>query len=752
MSRKRKNQLTAHSAGHKALHFLSSKPEKAYTLKQLSRKVHFFNKRSRKLLAEGLEKLVSENVLIHLKDGSYQYNQKRRIARRVDRAEKIYRDHLPVKKEGGLSKDKKTKAQRSKQKASDEKVHLGTIDYVNAGFAYAISDDFEEDVKIKSSLLLSALDGDTVYFKVISRNKKTRRLDGEVTEIVKRKKEEFVGIFEASKGFAFVLPDSRRMFHDIYIPLEKRGHAMNGDKVIAKIVEYSKRGKNPTGEIIKVLGEPGNNDVEMHAILLEYGLPYDFPSDVEREAKKIPQEITKEEIKRRRDLRGTTTFTIDPLDAKDFDDAISIKSLKNGRWEIGIHIADVTHYVRPGSDIEKEAYERATSIYLVDRTIPMLPEVLSNKLCSLRPHEDKLVFSAIFELDEQAKIHKQWFGRCVIHSDRRFTYEEAQEVIETGEGDYKEELLTLNTLAKRLKNQRFKEGAISFETPEVKFRLDSDGVPLEVIPKVRKDAHKLVEEFMLLANKKVAEFVYNYKQKGANNTMVYRVHENPDPEKLEGLAVFASKFGHMLNFYKGNVADVINDLNQKIENSPERDVLQSLAVRTMPKARYTTDAKGHFGLAFEHYSHFTSPIRRYPDMIAHRLLQHYLDGGNSPSAIDFEEKCKHSSAMEKLAAEAERSSIKYKQVEYIGNLQKKTFDGLVSGVTDWGIYVEITENKCEGMVRLTSLTDDFYEYDADNFCVTGKSNKKVISFGDKVKVEVVGTNLRNRTIDMILIQ
>jgi len=721
MARKKKKVLKAYPLGQKAKDYLFKNREKSYSLKQLSRKLRLFNKSSRKVLFEALENLIEQNKIIQLKDGAYQYNTS-----------------IKPKLEEKLSTD-----------LADG--HIGVVDFVNATFAYVISEDFEEDVKIKASLLKGALDGDTVVFRVRNRNKQSKRLDGEVLEVIKRKRTEFVGLYEASKGFAFVLADAKRMFYDIYIPENKKGAAFNGDKVIVKIIDYPKKGKNPTGEIIKVLGQPGNNDVEMHAILSEYGLPFEFPAIVEEEAQSISQEITRSEIKKRRDMRKDTTFTIDPFDAKDFDDAISIKSLKNGNWEIGVHIADVTHYVKLGSEIEKEAYDRATSVYLVDRTIPMLPEVLSNNLCSLRPNEDKLVFSAVFEITNEAKIVKEWFGRCIIHSDRRFTYEEAQEVIESGEGDFSQEITKLNEIAKELKKQRFKAGAISFETAEVKFKLDDDGVPLEVIPKVRKDAHKLVEEFMLLANKKVAEFVFSYKKRGENNTMVYRVHENPDPDKLASFAVFASKFGHNLNFHNAKVADTINDLTKKIENLPESAVLQSLAVRTMPKARYTTQANGHFGLAFEHYSHFTSPIRRYPDMMCHRLLQLYLDGGNPPSAIDFEEKCKHASEMEKLAAEAERSSIKYKQVEFIENLEEKEFEGIVSGVTEWGIYVEIIENKCEGMVRLTSLTDDFYEFDADNFCVIGKNNKRKISFGDFAKIKVINTNLRNRTIDMVFI-
>jgi len=473
---------------------------------------------------------------------------------------------------------------------------------------------------------------------------------------------------------------------------------------------------------------------------------------VETEANKLNDKLPAEEIKKRKDFRPITTFTIDPLDAKDFDDAISYKPLKNGNVEVGIHIADVTHYVRPKTALEEEAIKRATSVYLVDRTIPMLPEHISNGLCSLRPNEDKLTFSAVFELSPDAQIVKEWFGRTVIHSDRRFTYEEAQQGIETKEGDFAEELNELNRLAKTLKKERSKRGAINFETTEVRFELGEDGTPLRIVPKVRVDAHKLVEEFMLLANKRVAQYVFDLHKGKERNTFVYRTHDNPDPEKINTFATFAKRFGHEIDVEGNRISSSINALIAEIEGKPEENVLQSLAIRSMAKAKYTTEANGHFGLAFTHYTHFTSPIRRYPDMMVHRLLQHYLSGGKSVNEDEYEELCLHSSDMEKRAAEAERASIKYKQVEFMQNAEDKPYDGVITGLTEWGIFVEITETKCEGMVRMSEMTDDFYEFDEDNYRIIGKRNKKMLSLGDKVVVEVIDTNINRRTIDLAFVE
>jgi ribonuclease R len=637
------------------------------------------------------------------------------------------------------------------RKGSTENLITGRIDYVNARFGYLVSDDTDDDIWINANKMNSAMDGDIVRASVYEgRGGKDRRKEGEVVEVIQRKREDFVGKLELSPRYGFVIADSKKMHSDIFVPLEKIMNARHGDKVIVKITEWPGRDKNPVGEVIEVLGAAGDNDVEMHAIMAEYGLPFTFPAKVEKEAENIEEEISAEEIKSRRDFRSITTFTIDPVDAKDFDDALSIRKLDNGRYEIGIHIADVTHYVRPGNILEKEAYNRATSVYLVDRVVPMLPEKLSNGLCSLRPNEDKLTFSAVFEMDAEAHIHDQWFGKTIIHSDRRFAYEDVQKIIEGEKGDFAEEIHILNDLAHKLRKDRFRKGSIGFETIEVKFKLDEKGFPLAVIPKIRKDAHKLIEDFMLLANKKVAEFVYFMKKGKEKNTMVYRIHDHPSPEKLSALSNFAKKFGHKLNFdNETELANTLNKLVEDVEGKPEQNVLQSLAIRTMAKAKYTTEPEIHFGLAFEHYTHFTSPIRRYPDMMVHRLLEHYLQGGKSESKEEYEEKCEHSSEMEKLAAEAERSSIKYKQVQFMASMEEdKVFDGIVSGVMEYGIFVEIVETKCEGMIRLSTMEDDFYEFDADNYRIIGKRNKKMFTLGDPVKVKVVKTDLEKRTIDL----
>jgi ribonuclease R len=632
-------------------------------------------------------------------------------------------------------------------KSNKESVELiGRVDYVNPRFAFIVIEGQETDVRVYSKNLMNALDGDTVKVRVIGED--AGRPEGEVTEIVKRLKDEFVGRLELSPRFAFVVPDNKKMYQDIFIPIEKIKGAKHKDKVIVKILEWPVRDKSPMGEVKDVLGAAGDNTAEMHSIMAEFGLPFYFDKKLIDEAEKIEEGITSKEISKRRDMRGVTTFTIDPADAKDFDDALSIQKLENGNYEIGIHIADVSHYVLPGTILDEEAISRATSVYLVDRTIPMLPERLSNGLCSLRPNEDKLTFSAIFEIDEEAKVKNEWFGRTIIYSNRRFTYEEAQERIESQSGDFVEEILTLNNLAKKLKEYRFKKGAINFETVEVKFQLDENGKPLGVYPKVRKDAHKLIEEFMLLANKKVAEYVYNLKQGKVKNTYVYRTHDHPNPEKLNTFAIFAQKFGHKVHMEEEKVAFSLNQLIDDIEGKPEQNVLSSLAIRTMAKAKYTTEPKGHFGLAFEHYTHFTSPIRRYPDVMVHRLLQHYLDGGQSADKEKYEELCVHSSEMEKRAADAERASIKYKQVEFMQGVEDKVFEGIVSGVTEWGVYVEIVETKCEGMVRMTDLDDDYYEFDEKNFRIIGKRNKKIISLGDKVQVRVKKTDIDRRTIDL----
>lgn len=624
---------------------------------------------------------------------------------------------------------------------------VGKVDYVNSRYAYVVSDDLEEDVLVRTEDLKTALDDDLVKVRIFSIRKDGRPL-GAVTEILERFRMEFVGRIEVHHNYAFVIPDFKKMHHDIFIRVEGIKKARNNDKVIVRIIDWKEGDKNPLGEVIKILGPAGNNEAEIHSIMAEFGLPFEFEEKVIRQAGGIEGRISGSEIKKRRDFRQVTTFTIDPVDAKDFDDAVSLKPLKNGNFEVGIHIADVTYFVAPESDIENEAFQRATSVYLVDRTIPMLPERLSNELCSLRPREDKLTFSAVFEMDRNANITAEWFGRTVIHSNRRFTYEEAQERLETGNGDFSDELKILNDLAGKLRADRFAHGSINFETTEVKFELDADGKPLAIIPKHRKDAHKLIEEFMLLANKKVAEQVFNFKGGKGNHVFVYRIHDEPDMDKLKIFSTFAAKFGHRLDIREGNISKALNTLMDEIEGKPEQNILENLAIRSMAKAKYTIRDKGHFGLAFPHYTHFTSPIRRYPDMMVHRLLSHYLSGGNSVSPDDYEKACLHSSEREKVASDAERASVKYKQVEYMLDKIGDEFEGLISGLTEWGIYVEIITTKVEGMIRMSALLDDFYEYDEKNMRVVGRYTKRIYTLGDKVKVRVLKADVDRRTIDL----
>ncbi|MCL6259773.1 ribonuclease R [Aquiflexum sp. TKW24L] len=626
----------------------------------------------------------------------------------------------------------------------------GEVDFVNPRFAFIKPDSkhgLEEDVLIKEADLKHALDGDKVRIMVYPVKGSTGRLEGKVLEIVSRSRDEFVGRVEISPRFAFVVPDFKKMHYDIFVHRGDLGGAEHNQKVVVKLSDWREDDKNPTGKVTRVLGKAGEHEVEIHSIMAEFGLPFEYPQEVEDEANLIPEEISPEEIKNRRDMRDIPTFTIDPADAKDFDDAISYRVLDNGNLEIGVHIADVTHYVKPKTKLEKEAYERATSVYLVDRTIPMLPERLSNGLCSLRPNEDKLTFSCVFEMDENADVLNTWIGRTVTHSDRRFAYEEGQENIDKQEGDFYQELTLLNGLAKKLRKRRFDKGAVNFETVEVKFKLDEKGKPLGLFVKERKDIHKLIEEFMLLANRTVAEYVFN-KNKG-KDTFVYRIHDHPDVERLETFANFAKKFGHELKIGEGTrISMALNKLMEEILGKPEQNVLEQLAIRSMAKAKYTTEAKGHFGLAFQHYTHFTSPIRRYPDMMVHRLLQHYLDGGKSPEAETWEDKCLHSSEREKRAADSERASIKYKQVEFMSLAEEKDYDGIVTGVTEWGVFVEITETKCEGMIRVQDMKDDYYQFDEKNMRLIGTRNKKMITLGEKVMVRVVATDIDRRTIDL----
>lgn len=643
--------------------------------------------------------------------------------------------------------------ERGKFKLRQLQVYItGKVDMTADGSAYIIpEDELENDIFIAPRKLRQALHNDIVKVHVYER-KKGRKREGEVIEVLQRSKTDFTGTISISETYAFFLPDDRKMLHDIFIPLNNLNGAKNEEKVLVTILEWPKNAKNPIGKVKSVLGKKGENNTEMNAILADYGFPLEFPKAVELAANEISEIITPEEIAKRKDFRNTTTFTIDPLDAKDFDDAISFTTLANGNYEIGVHIADVSHYVTPDSTLDKEAFQRGTSVYLVDRVIPMLPERLSNNLCSLRPHEDKLCFSAVFEIDNNANVIEQWFGRTIIHSDRRFTYEEAQEVIENKEGDFADEILKLNELAYILRERKFKSGAISFETEEVKFKLDENGKPLGVYTKIRKDAHKLIEDFMLLANRKVAEYIG--KQGSTKNRLpfVYRFHDVPKPDSLASFSLFAAKFGHKLNTKTDKeTAKSLNVLMSKIEGSKEQNLLTSLAVRSMAKAIYTTKRTSHYGLAFDYYTHFTSPIRRYPDVMVHRLLQFYLDGGNNANADHYEKLCEHSSQMEKRAAEAERASIKYKQAEFLQDQIGIEYTGIVSGVTEWGMYVEIENNKCEGMVRLRDITDDFYTLDEKNYAIIGQRKKKTYQLGDEVQIKVKKVDLEKRQIDFTLI-
>jgi ribonuclease R len=629
---------------------------------------------------------------------------------------------------------------------------FGKIDMAANGSAFLIpEDEFEKDIFIAPRKLRNALHGDRVKLHVYANSKGSRK-EGEVVEIITRAKMEFTGIVKLSQHYAFFIPDDRKMLHDIFIPLADLNGAKNGDKALAKIIDWPAGAKNPVGIIKDVLGKQGENNTEMNAILAEYGFPLSFPTEVEQEAASISPDITPEEIAKRKDFRQVLTFTIDPFDAKDFDDAISFKTLPNGNFEVGVHIADVSHYVIPDSDLDKEAYERGTSVYLVDRVIPMLPEVLSNNLCSLRPNEEKLCFSAVFELDDEAHIISEWFGKTVIYSDKRFAYEDVQEIIENKAGQYVDEILTLNALAYKLRDRKFKNGAISFETAEVKFKLDETGKPIGVYTKERKDAHKLIEDFMLLANRRVAEFVAKKEKGKAKLTFVYRAHDVPKEASLESFSKFAANFGYKISTKSGKeTAKSLNKLMFEIEGLKEQNVLTQLAIRSMAKAIYTTKMSSHYGLAFDYYTHFTSPIRRYPDVMVHRLLQYYLDGGNSVNAEHYEKMCAHASQMEKKAADAERASVKYKQAEFLQDNIGETYLGVISGVTVWGMYVEIEENKCEGMIRLRDISDDFYTLDEKNYCIIGERKKKVYQLGDEVNIKVKRVDLAKRQIDFTLL-
>ena len=707
-----KNEQKLLDLGRTILRFMNQKTSKIYNYKQIADGIDYKNPRQRELVIQALHRLQALQKIKETEKGKYIVN-------------------LNI--EGTLT---------------------GVIDFNQSGNAYVKVEGMADDIFVHQKNVKDALQGDKVL--LVTYNFKGKKVEGSVAEVLERAKDTFVGIFQqiADKDFGFVVFEKRTMNTDMFISKNHFNGAQDGDKVIVKMREWRPGSKNPEGEIVTVLGTPGDHETEIHAILAEYGLPYNFEPEVEHDADQIDRSINAEEVAKRWDMRDICTFTIDPKDAKDFDDALSIQKLENGLWQIGVHIADVSHYVKPGTILDDEAYKRATSVYLVDRVVPMLPEVLSNDVCSLRPNEDKFTFSAVFELDEDAKIHKQWFGRTVIHSDRRFSYEEAQERIETQEGDLTTEILQLDKLAKILRAERIRNGAITFDRSEVRFNLDENSKPIGVYFKVSKDSNHLIEEFMLLANKKVSEFIsLNKRNEPTGNTFIYRIHDDPDPAKLTALRDFVGTFGYKMDLANTQtVAQSLNRLLSDVKGKGEENMIETLAMRSMSKAVYSTSPIGHYGLGFEYYSHFTSPIRRYPDLIAHRLLQHYLDGGKSPNKEEVETQAKHCSAMERLASEAERESIKFMQVKFMEDHVGEVFTGVISGVAEYGFWVEIPENGAEGMIKLRDLVDDSYSLDAKNYSIIGSRTGNTFQLGDEVKIKVVKANLIAKQLDFKIVE
>jgi ribonuclease R len=691
------------------------------------------------------KKALFGQVLATLNENAGQAFNYRQIAKRLnisDEYEKkmISEVLLELKAQGGVQE-----VNHGKFSVKAKRGYItGTVDLTRMGYGFISSEEMEEDIFVSASNLHTALHGDTVKVMLFAKRKGSRP-EGEVVEIMERSRTTFVGTVELMPNFAFLLPDNKNMPFDLFIPLSKINGAKQGQKAVARVIDWDPKSKNPVAEITDVLGYPGQHETEMHAILAEFELPYSFTDEVELAAEQIPEAITEADLKGRRDFRKVPTFTIDPADAKDFDDALSLRKLDDGNWEIGVHIADVTHYVKPESLLEKEARQRATSVYLVDRVVPMLPERLSNHICSLNPHEDKLTYSAVFEMNDRAEVISDWYGNTIINSDRRFSYADAQLVIDTGEGDMHENVSVLHSLAQQLRAKRFASGAFGFERSEVQFELDEAGKPIGIKFRDFGTANQLIEEFMLLANRKVAELVGKI-MKG--KTFVYRIHDKPDPEKVDSFSHFIKRFGYKLEVEgKTSLPKAMNRLLKDVTGKKEQNIIETLALRSMAKAVYSVDNIGHYGLAFKYYTHFTSPIRRYPDMMVHRLLTMYLSKDTIQGHDKYAKLCEHSSKMERLATEAERASIKYKQVEFMSDKIGKTFEGVISGVTEWGIYVEIIENQCEGMIHIRELSDDFFEYDEKDYCLRGRYTKKEYMLGDRVNVEVVKADLQKKQLD-----
>ena len=692
------------------LNYFRTKPNEAFSLKQLFQALKLTTHPGKMLCIDVVEEMLEDNFLIEIEKGRYKINDKGQIL-------------------------------------------TGTFVRKSNGKNSFIPEEGGEPIFIAERNSAHAMNNDKVKVALCAKRKK-HQLEAQVIEILEHANETFVGVLKVSKNYAFLLTETSTLANDIFIPKDKLKGGKNGDKAIVRITEWPEEAKNPFGEVIDILGKAGDNTTEMHAILAEYGLPYVYPQAVEAAAEKLSADITPEDYAEREDFRDVVTFTIDPKDAKDFDDALSIRPLKDGLWEVGVHIADVTHYVKEGSIIDKEAEKRATSVYLVDRTIPMLPERLCNFICSLRPNEEKLAFSAIFDITEKGEVRDSRIVHTVIESDRRFTYEEAQQIIETKEGDFKDEILMLDTIAKALREKRFTAGAINFDRYEVKFEIDEKGKPISVYFKESKDANKLVEEFMLLANRTVAEKIGKAPKGKKPKVLPYRIHDLPDPEKLDNLAQFIARFGYRLRTSgtKTDVSKSINHLLDDIQGKKEENLIETVSIRAMQKARYSTHNIGHYGLAFDYYTHFTSPIRRFPDMMVHRLVTRYMDGGRSVSETKYEDLCDHSSNMEQIAANAERASIKYKQVEFMSERLGQTYDGVISGVTEWGLYVELNENKCEGMIPIRDLDDDYYEFDEKNYCLRGRRKNRIYSLGDAITVKVARANLEKKQLDFALVE